>query len=59
MLSNNSLSGEPEDVDDDVVVLEGVLLAEITVVLAVPEAAGTHVESTVALLKNNHVRSEL
>ena len=54
-----SLSCESEDVNDDVVVLEGVLLAKIAVVLAVPEATGTHVESAVTLLENNHVGSEL
>ena len=56
---STSLSGETEDVDDDVVVLEWVLFAEVAVVLGVPEAGGTHVKSAVALLENNHVRCEL
>ena len=54
-----SLSGETEDVDDHVVVFERVLLTKIAVVFAVPEATGTHVESTVALLQNYHVRRKL
>ena len=55
----SSLSGEPENVDDDIVVLKGVLFAEVAVVLGVPEAGGAHVKSAVAFLENNHVRSEL
>ena len=45
-----SLSGKTEYVDDDVVVLEGVLLAKIAVILGVPEAACAHVESAISLL---------
>ena len=54
-----SLSGETEDIDDHVVVFEGILLTKITIIFAVPEATGTHVESTVALLQDNHVCCEL
>jgi len=53
------LSGEAKDVDDHVIVFERVLLTKIAIVFAVPEATGTHVESTVALLQNYHVRCKL
>ena len=53
------MSGEAEHVNDHVVVLEGILLAKIAVIFAIPEAACAHVETTIALLKNYHVRCEL
>ena len=53
------MSGEPENVDDHVVVLERVLFAEIAVVFGVPEARGTHVKSAVSFLEDDHIGSEL
>ena len=53
--SGHSLSGEPENVDDDVVVLERVLFAEVAVIFGVPEARSTHMKSAVSFLENNHV----
>ena len=54
-----SLSCKPENIDDDVVIFERILLAEIAIVFAVPEATCTHVEATVALLEDDHVGCEL
>ena len=54
-----SLSGETEDIDDDIVVLEGILLAKIAVIFTVPEATRTHMETTVTLLQNYHVCRKL
>ena len=54
-----SLSGKAENIDDDIVVFEGILLAEIAIVFAVPEATCAHVESAVALLQDDHVGREL
>jgi hypothetical protein len=53
------LSGETKHINYHVIVLKGVLLAKIAVVLGVPEAGGTHVEATVALLEDDHVGSKL
>ena len=55
----DSLSGEPENIDDDIVVLEGILFAEVAIIFAVPEATCTHMEAAVTLLQDNHVGSEL
>ena len=54
-----SLSGKPENIDNDVVVLEWVLLAKVSVILRVPEAACAHVETTISLLQDDHVSCEL
>ena len=54
-----SLSGETEYIDDYVVVIEWVLLAEVSIVFGVPEATGRHVETTIALLQNDHVGCKL
>ena len=53
------MSSKPKNVDDDVVVFEWVLLAEVSVVLGVPEAACAHVETAIALLQNDHVGRKL
>ena len=58
-LSYLSLSSEPENVDNDVVVLEWILLAKVSVILRVPEAACTHVETAISLLQDDHVGCEL
>ena len=57
--SGRSLPCEAEHIDDDIIVFEWVLLAEVTVVLRIPEAAGAHVEARVAALQDNHVSHEL
>ena len=53
-----SLSRKPENIDDDIVVFERILLAEIAIIFAVPEATCTHVEAPVALLEDDHVSRE-
>ena len=59
MASDSSLPCEAEYIDDDIIVFEWVLLAEVSVVLRVPEAAGAHVEAGVAALQDDHVGHEL
>ena len=54
-----SLPRKAEHVDDYIIVLEGVLFAEVTIVLGIPEAARTHVESAVPFLEDNHIGSKL
>ena len=56
---SKSLSGEPKYINNHVVVLEWVLLAEVSVILGVPEAACAHVKSTISFLQNDHISSEL
>ena len=46
----SSLSGEPEHVDDNIVVFKRVLFAEVAIIFGVPEARGTHVKSAVTFL---------
>ena len=58
VISIYSLSSKTEHVDDDIVVLERILLAEIAIIFAIPKATGRHVEPTITLLQDNHVRSE-
>ena len=53
-----SLSRKPKNIDDDIVVFERILLAEIAIIFAVPEATCAHVETTVALLEDDHVSRE-
>ena len=59
MVTIGSLSSESENIDDDIVVLERILFAEVAIIFAVPEATCTHMEAAVTLLQDNHVSSEL
>ena len=54
----SSLSGKTEYINDDIIILEWIFLTEITIIFAVPEAARTHVKSTITLLQNYHVGCE-
>ena len=58
-MNMHSLSGKSEDVDYDVVILEWIFLAEVAVVLGVPEATCRHVETTVSFLQDDHVCGKL
>ena len=53
------MSSEPENINNDVVILEWVLLAKVSVILGVPEAACAHMETTISLLQDDHVGCEL
>ena len=59
MHSYVSLSGETEDIDDNVIVFERILLAKITIIFTVPEATCAHVETAIALLQNYHIGRKL
>lgn len=54
-----SLSGETKYIDNNIVVLEWIFFTEVTIILRIPKAACTHVESTVTLLQNDHVGCKL
>ena len=54
-----SLSSKTENINNHVVVFKRILFTEIAIILWIPKAACTHVESTVTFLKNNHVSSKL
>ena len=49
------MSGETEYVDDDIVIFKWIFFTEVTIILRIPKAACTHVESTVTFLQNDHV----
>lgn len=54
----SSLSGKTENIDNDIVVFEGIFLTEVTIIFRIPKATCTHVESTISLLQDNHVSSK-
>ena len=53
------MSCETEHIDNYVVVLEWVLLAKVSIILGVPEATSTHVETAISLLQDDHIGGEL
>ena len=48
-----SVTSDAKEVTHDIEVLKVILLVEVSVVLSLPEATGTHMETTLAFLEAN------
>ena len=54
-----SLSCEPENINDHIVIFKWIFFAKVSIIFGVPETACTHMKTAVSFLQNNHISCKL